>query len=390
MLPFEPPAGRPFDPPETLGELREHSPVSPMTYPDGHEGWLVTSHELVRQVLSDPRFSHRADLVHTPVPGGSVRGALQPAPRGGFIGMDPPEHTRYRHLLTGQFTVRRMRQLTGRVEQVAEAYLDAMENHGPPADLVAFYSQPIPGDVISELLGVPGAERDEFGRHILALGSTTASAEDKLAAYTAVQAIIGGLIAAKREQPGDDLLGGLIAGGELDDEELGTIAFLLLGGGFDTTANMIAMGAWVLMSRPGGVGRLLADPAKTVEELLRYLSVVPVTARAALEDVEVGGQLVKKGQTVTVSIPAANRDPARFPDADAFDPGRATAGHLAFGHGIHQCLGQQLARVEMTVGLPALFRRWPTLRPAVPDEQVPLRTDMGIYGVHALPVTWEP
>ncbi|MFI6291087.1 cytochrome P450 [Nonomuraea sp. NPDC050790] len=389
MMPLQPPHGRPFDPPDELARLREQCPVSPMTYPDGHEGWLVTSHELVRAVLADRRFSHRADLVHTPMPGAGARVPLTPAPPGAFLAMDPPEHTRYRHLLTGQFTVRRMRRLTGSIDAVVAAHLDAIEAKGPPADLVADFAQPIPGVVICELLGVPDDERERFRHHMPVLGSTSASAEDKAAAFAAANGQIAALVAAKRAHPTDDLLSGLVTGGELTDEELVTIAFVVMGGGFDTTANMLALGAWALMRRPGAVEHLLRDPDAAVEELLRYLSIIPLTARAALEDVELGGVLVRAGQTVTVSIPAANRDPAHFPDPDRLDLDRSTAGHLAFGHGIHQCLGQQLARVEMTAGLPALFARLRGLRPAVPEEEVPLRTDMMIYGLHALPVTWE-
>ncbi|MEV4897275.1 cytochrome P450 [Nonomuraea sp. NPDC055795] len=389
MMPLQPPAGRPFDPPDELARLRGECPVSPMTYPDGHEGWLVTSHELVRAVLADRRFSHRADLVHTPMPGAGARAPLRPAPPGAFLAMDPPEHTRYRHLLTGEFTVRRMRQLSGSIEAVVADHLDAMQAKGPPADLVADFAQPIPGVVICELLGVPDDERERFRHHMPIFGSTRASAEDKAAAYAAATGSIADLIAAKRAHPTDDLLSGLVTGGELNDEELVTIAFVLMGGGFDTTANMLALGAWTLMRNPASVEKLRREPGPVVEELLRYLSIVPATARAALQDVELGGELIRQGQTVTVSIPAANRDPAHFPDPDRLDLDRSTAGHVAFGHGIHQCLGQQLARVEMTAGLPALFARLPGLRPAVPDEEVPLRTDMMIYGLHALPVTWE-
>ncbi|WP_431900897.1 cytochrome P450 [Nonomuraea sp. bgisy101] len=384
-------AGCPFDPPEDLARLREDQPIAPMVYPDGHLGWLATSHALVRAVLADPRFSHRADLTHAPL-GGTRMGEPRPAPPGIFTAMDPPEHTRYRHLLTGQFTVRRMRRLTGRIQEITAEHLDAMERHGPPVDLVEAFALPIPGLVICELLGVPTGERARFQDDMSKLLSLEVSPEEKIAAFTTLTEFMHALVLAKRADPADDLLSDLVNGTDLTDEELTNISGILMGAGFETTANMLALGAFALMSHPGQLAALQADRGLTdraVEELLRYLSIVPGTVRAALEDVELGGRLVRAGQSVTVSIPAANRDPEHFADPDTLDLHRSAAGHVAFGHGIHQCLGQQLARVEMQVGIPALFARFPTLRLAVPPEEVPLRTDMMIYGVHRLPVTWD-
>ncbi|GAA3125113.1 cytochrome P450 [Streptosporangium carneum] len=387
------PAQRPnhFDPPTALARLRESAPVSPLAYPDGHTGWLVTSHALVRAVLADPRFSARAELNHLPIPRPALTGGPQPAPPGVFSRMDPPDHTRYRHLLTGQFTVRRMRGLTARVQQITAEHLDAMERHGPPVDLVQSFALPIPALVICELLGVPYADREHFQRHSAALMRLDNSPQEMVAAYTTMQGFMRELVLAKRAEPTDDLLSGL-TGADLTDEELTSIGFVLLGAGFETTANMLALGALVLMEHPGQLAVLRAGPdaaGQAVEELLRYLSVIPFTTRTALEDVELDGRPVRAGETVTVSIPAANRDPSRFADPDILDLLRPGGGHLAFGHGVHQCLGQQLARVEMQVGYPALFDRFPTLRLAVDLEEVPFRDDMIIYGVHRLPVTWD-
>ncbi|MER5421227.1 cytochrome P450 [Streptosporangium roseum] len=390
-LPTARTAGCPFDPPEDLAPLRRDHPISPLAYPDGHIGWLVTSHALVRAVLADPRFSHRADLTHNPL-GGTRTGAPQPAPPGIFTSMDPPEHTRYRHLLTGQFTVRRMRRLTGRIQEITAEHLDAMERQGPPADLMEAFALPIPSLVICELLGVPTTERAGFQGDMSKLMSLEVSADEKIAAFGTLQAFMLDLVLAKRAEPADDLLSGLVTGTDLTDEELTNIGGVLMGAGFETTANMLSLGAYALLSHPDQLAALRADAGLTdraVEELLRYLSIIPGTVRAALEDVELGGQLVKAGQSVMVSIPAANRDPEHFADPDTLDLHRPTPGHVAFGHGIHQCLGQQLARVEMQVGLPMLFARFPTLRLAVSPEEVPLRTDMMIYGVHRLPVTWD-
>ncbi|WP_405145317.1 cytochrome P450 [Sphaerisporangium sp. NBC_01403] len=381
----------PFDPPAELAGLREKHPVSPMAFPDGHVGWLVTTHALVRAVLSDPRFSARAELLHFPVPGPTATAKPRPAPPGIFTQTDPPEHTRYRHLLTGQFTVRRMRGLTERVQEIASDHLDAMERHGPPVDLMRSFALPIPSLVICELLGVPYSDRESFQEHSTALMRLDNSPQEMFAAYNALRDFMGKLVLAKRAKPTDDLLSGLTTSG-LTDEELTNIGFTLLGAGHETTANMLSLGAFALLRHPDQLAVLRADPGgidQAVEELLRYLSIIPCTVRVALEDVELGGQTIKAGQTVTLSVPAANRDPQRFADPDSLDLRRSASGHVAFGHGIHQCIGQQLARVEMRVGYAALFERFPTLRLAVAPEEVPLRDDMLIYGVHSLPVTWD-
>ncbi|WP_043617010.1 cytochrome P450 [Nonomuraea candida] len=377
----------PFDPPAELAALRETRPIARLAYPDGHQGWLVTGHALVREVLSDPRFSARAELRHLPVDTGGRTG--QPAPPGMFVSADPPVHTRYRHLLTGEFTVRRMRRLTERIEEVTNSYLDVMERQGPPADLVESFAAPIPAVVICELLGVPEEDRERFTAQGTTLMRADVPQEEKIAAYLAMQAHMKELVAAKRARPTDDLLSGL-TGSDLSDEELANIGFMLLGAGLDTTANMLALGTFALLSHPGPAGLLRSDGVdQVVEELLRYLSIVPFLVRTALEDVELGGEKVSAGETVTVSIAAANRDPGRFPGPDRLDAERAAGGHVAFGHGVHQCLGQQLARVEMRAGFTALFGRFPSLRLAVEPGEVPLRTDMLIYGVHRLPVTWD-
>ncbi|WP_433508644.1 cytochrome P450 [Nonomuraea sp. CA-143628] len=385
---MERPAGCPFDPPE---ELRRRQPLSRLAFPDGHMGWLVTSHALVRAVLADPRFSSRHELMRSPLPAASTMEHPPPAPPGMFIGMDPPEHTRYRGLLTAKFTVRRMRLLTERVEQITAELLDAMERQGPPVDLVTAYAQPIPALMICELLGVPSAGRESFQRHAAAVNDHDIPVEERYGAFAELQKTLHELVLAKRAEPTDDLLSDLTTG-DLTDEELANIGALLLGAGLDTTANMLALGTFALLSHPGQLAALRADPGITdqaVEELLRYLSIVHSGMRAALEDVELDGQLIKAGDTVVVSTLAANRDPAKFTDPDILDLRRNAAGHTSFGHGVHQCLGQQLARVEMRVAFPALIARFPTLRLAIPPEDVPLRAHSDVYGVHRLPVTWD-
>ncbi|MER5351037.1 cytochrome P450 [Kitasatospora sp. NPDC002551] len=400
-IPTQRAAGCPFDPPAGLAEVRERDPLARMTYPDGHVGWLATGYAVVRTILADPRFSSRYELMHYPFPGGP-EGPIPPAPVGDMTGMDAPEHTRFRRLLAGRFTVRRMRRLTDRVQEITADCLDALERGGPGTDLVEAFARPIPALMICELLGVPYADRERFQSHAHTLMSMDAAPEDRYAAMTGLQEYMAELVAAKRAEPSDeepsgegpstDLLGELARDSDLTDEELVGVGGFLLAAGLDTTANMIAHGTFALLSHPAQAEALrgaqdLAPEA--VEELMRYLTIAHTGIKSALEDVELEGRLIRAGESVTLSFEAANRDPERFPDPDSLDLGRRATGHLGFGHGIHQCLGQQLARVELTVALPALFERFPTLRLAVPAEEVPLRTNMNIYGVHRLPVTWD-
>jgi cytochrome P450 len=385
----------PYDPPVELGELREEAPLSRLRFPDGHLGWLVTNHELVRQVMGDRRFSSRAELHHRPfAPRGVVQTEPMPAAKPGvFISMDAPNHTRYRKLLTGQFTVRRMNQLSTRIEEIVLEHLAAMRAQGTSADLVSAYALPIPSLVICELLGVPYDERHGFQEDTAKGLSLESTMEEIRAAFDRIQDFVRDLVRRKRVNPGDDMLSGLItSGADLTDEEISGMGVLLLVAGHETTANMLGLGTLTLLTNPDQLAALRADPSlidNTVEELMRFLTIIQLgTIRTALEDVELAGHVVRAGETLSLSLPAANRDPERFSDPDKFDITRSANGHLSFGHGVHQCLGQQLARIEMRIAYARLFEEFPDLRLAVPVEEVPLRTDMGIYGVHELPVEW--
>ncbi|MFC7307166.1 cytochrome P450 [Streptomyces monticola] len=384
-LPTERRPGCPFDPPAELTEARRHGSISRYTHPGGKPGWMITGYDLVRSVLADQRFSSRKDLLNV------VDFELPPAPPGEFLLMDEPEHSRYRKPLVGKFTVRRMRLLTERVEQITTECLDAMEKAGPSADLVTAFAKPIPTIIICELLGVPYEDRGSFQEQIDAFMGGETSDEELIAAYTATQDYLAELVAAKRANPTDDVLSEL-TDSDLTDEELKGISLILLAAGLDTTANMLALGTFALLENPEQLAALRADPGLTdqaVEELMRYLTVAKSFMRTALEDVEVGGQTIEAGTTVVLSYNTANRDPERYADPHVLDIQRKYSGHLGFGHGIHQCLGQQLARVEMRVAFPALFDRFPTLRLAVPADEVALRPESAdIYGVKSLPVTW--
>jgi cytochrome P450 len=389
QLPMQRPDGRPFDPPEELARIREEQPLRRMRFPDGHLGWLATGHAEVRAVLADQRFSSRYELMHLPYEIAGVT-EIPPAAPGDLSGVDPPHHTRYRRLLAGKFTVRRMRQLTERLEQITAETLDAMDRQGAPLDLVTAYAQPIPAQLICEMLGVAYTDRERFEAQAMTMTGLNATAEQRTQAWTDITEYIGLLARTKREKPTDDLLSDLTET-DLSESELAGVGAFLLGAGLDTTANMLGLGVFALLQHPDQLAAWRADPGLTdraVEELMRYLTITPTGVRAALEDVEVGGHLIKAGESVALSVQAANRDPLRFPNPDSLDIGRKASGHLGFGFGIHQCLGQHLARTQMRVALPALLTRFPTLRLAEPADDVPMRSDCDIYGVYRLLVEW--
>lgn len=247
--------------------------------------------------------------------------------------------------------------------------------------------------MICELLGVPYADRADFQRNSSTVLRLDATHEEVQQAHLAMSRHIHELTVAKRAAPTDDILGGLVRDGRLTDEEVAGVGALLLLAGHETTANMIALGTMCLLGNPGQLAALRADPSlmdNAVEELLRYLTIIQFgLRRVALEDVELGGHRIEAGATVLASLTSGNRDATQFSgDPDQLDVRRPYSPHLAFGHGIHQCIGQQLARVEMKAALSALIDRFPGLRLAVPAQEVPMRDDMLIYGVHELPVTW--
>ncbi|MGW5385588.1 cytochrome P450 [Nocardia sp. NPDC003963] len=393
-LPTDRDAG-PFDPPSALTRLRETRPVSPLLFPDGHAGWLVTGYDAVRKLLADTRFSSRLDIgvLHALDATPDMPVQTEPSPQipGMFVAMDPPDHTRLRRKLIGAFTVRRMKELEEHIADVVERQLDEMERLAPPVDLVRAFALPVPSLVICELLGVPYADRETFQVNSAKFLLRDQPLEEKMGAYGAMMGYLAELVAAKRGEPGEDILSDLARDEDLSIEELTGISFLLLLAGHETTANMLALGTFALLENPGQLAELRADPdlvPDAVEELMRYLSVADIFYRYATEDLELGGETIPAGSTVVVSLLAANHDPLRFDNPDALDIHRKARGHVSFGHGVHQCLGQQLARVEMRAGFAGLVRRFPTLRLAVAADAVPLRTDMNIYGVHELPVTW--
>jgi cytochrome P450 len=389
----------PFDPAPGFADLRGNGPVQPLELGNGARAWLVTGFAEAREVLADERFSNdrirykEATQMSAADVEAGFAGPADIAERadGMFIFMDPPEHTRIRRLLTGWFTVKRMKALEERVVEIAVEHIEAMRARGTEADLVPAYALPLPSLVICELLGVDYADRETFQHNTSVALNTNSAPEERARAGGELYRFISGLVAAKRAAPGDDVLSALV-GSDLTDAQLVDVALVLLGAGHETTANMLALGTFALLENPDQLAALRADPGLVdgaVEELLRFLSIIQLgVSRVAKEPVTVGGQEIPAGATVILAVPEINRDSAHWADADRLDVRRERATHLAFGHGVHQCLGQQLARIEMRVGFGELVRRLPGLRLAAPAEAVPLRNDMLIFGVHSLPVSW--
>jgi cytochrome P450 len=372
--------------------LRDAGETARVRTPFGHEATMVSRWDDVRELHGDPqRF--RLDAVPAPpamVAAGRDTEEFRRRQAGNLLGQDPPDHTRLRRMLTGEFTVKRMKRLVPRVEEIVAEHLDAMAETGS-AELVADFALPVPSMVICELLGVPYADRGGFTERSARQLDSTIELQERMRLADASREYMADLVARHRRAPGDDLLGMLIRehSDDVTDDELTGIGNLLLIAGHETTSNMLSLGTLALLEHPDQLARVRDDPAAVdgaVEELLRWLTVVHGGfPRAATHDTTIGGHPVAAGELVISSLAAANRDPAAVEGGEALDVTRAPSPHLAFGHGIHHCLGAPLARIEMRVAFPALLQRFPTLRLAGEPE---FRHRTLIYGLHRLPLAW--
>ena len=382
------------DPYSVHARLRAQRPVTPVIMPGGAPVWLITGYAEARAALADPRLSKHVPGWH-PEPD-SIFASLDLH----MLNSDPPDHERLRKLVNKAFTARRVERLRPRITAIAAGLLDDMsaQRDRPEVDLLASFAFPLPITVICELLGVPAAYRDDFRTWSATIVSDTSAPEVFQAHATAMLRYFTALLAAKRDEPRDDVLSALIAardeGDRLSENELLSMAFLLLVAGHETTVNLIASGLLALLLNPAELARLRADPALiggAVEELLRYVNPVNnATFRCATEPVEIGGVRISRGDPVLVALSGANRDPARFGDPDRLDLGRDGAGHLAFGHGIHYCLGAPLARLEAEIAFSGLLARFGSIRLAVPATSLRWRPSTLIHGLESLPVRLAP
>ncbi|MGW7074040.1 cytochrome P450 [Streptomyces sp. NPDC054866] len=386
----------PYHPPESYEPLRDARPLSRVRLFDGRSVWVVTGQGTARDLLVDPRLS--TDRENEAFPAPTERFAKVRNRRVALLGVDDPLHNTQRRMLIPSFSVRRIAALRPRIQETVDRLLDAMEAQGPPAELVGAFALPVPSMVICALLGVPYADHEFFEEQSRRLlrgphAEDTERARDELDAY------FHALIERKRREPGDGMLDELIhrqlSEGALEREELVSLATILLVAGHETTANMISLGTFTLLQHPEQLAELRAElrddgalmPA-AVEELLRFLSIADGLLRVAKEDIDIAGSTIRADDGVIFSTSLINRDGTAYETPEELDFHRADRHHLAFGYGVHQCLGQNLARAEIEIALRSLFDRMPELRLAVPAREIPFKPGDTIQGMLELPVTW--
>lgn len=363
---------------------------TPLIEPTGPSapGWLVTGRDEVRAVLGDAkRFSSQP-------PANTAEESIGRIQAGNLLQYDPPEHTRLRQMLTPEFTVRQMRRLAPLVEDIVADRLDALAAAGPPADLMKHFAWPIPALVNCAFIGIPRDDRVMLTRNLDITHAANRSREQKIAAGKTYVAYMSRLVSHKRSNPGQDLLGRLIRryGSDITDAELAGIGGTLMGAGLENIAGMLGLGTLALLEHPDQLTLLRDRPElidRAVEELIRYISIIStVSPRTVTEDVSLAGKQIKSGEVVVCSLLAINRAKIPGRPADDLDIAREDSVHMAFGHGIHHCIGAALARLELRIGYLALLRRFPGLRLAIPRDELRFRSYAPNYNVETLPVAW--
>jgi len=389
VIPVPRDARCPLHPPAEFAEWRNSEGLQRALW-RGQPVWAISRYHDIRAALTDPRISADVQTFNQTYADDANMPLI-------FARMDDPEHNRLRRMMTTDFTARRVDAMRPYIQDLVDGFLDTIIGKGPTADLVREFALPVPSLVISRLLGVPYEDHQFFEENSAKSLDTSASEEEAGAAGGALFNYILELLALKEREPGDDLITRLaarVANGDLSCQTAAMTGFIMLQAGHETTASMIALGTLALLEHPDDLERLRQtdDPAlvaNIVEELMRYLTTVhSLVDRIALEDLTIGGQTVRAGDILLMNLPAGNWDPAFVENPETFDIDRNTRGHLAFGYGVHQCIGMNLARAELQIALSTLARRMPGLRLAVPPEQLKFRDEQSIYGIRELPVTW--
>jgi len=390
VLPVPRAARCPLAPPPQFADWREQPGLRKAMF-QGNPIWVVSRYRDIRAALVDPRLSAK-----------TIPDAMMPTDADNkvpvmFARTDDPEHHRLRRMMTSNFTFRRCESMRPQIQQTVDHYLGQMVDNGAPADLVREFALPVPSLVIALLLGVPPEDLGLFQHHTTVGLDQRSSDEEKAQAFGAMYAYIEELVERKEREPGDDLISRLVtqyvATGRLDRATTAMSSVIMMQAGHETTANMISLGTVALLENPDVFKRLgqTDDPAviaNIVEELMRYLTIVHSQVdRVATEDLTIGGQLIRAGELVMMNLPAGNWDAEFVDDPETFDPDRSTRGHLGFGYGVHQCIGANLARVEMQVAFATLAGRLPGLKLAVPPGELRFK-DANIYGMKELPVSW--
>src|SRR6201986_525844 len=388
--------GCPFAPPPKALELNTDRQLSRVRIWDDSTPWLVHGYDAIRAFFTDSRASVDDRLPGYPHWNEGMLATVHKRPRSVFTS-DAEEHTRFRRMLSKPFTFKRVEGLRPAVQKIADNHIDAILAGPQPADLVSTLSLPVPSLVISQLLGVPYSDADFFQEQASRGMGRYASAEESAEGATALARYIAKLVRAKMEDPSEDLVSDLaerVNSEELSVREAAQLASGVLIAGHETTANMISLAIVALLEHPDqlAVLRDTDDPkviATAVEELMRYLSIIQTgQRRVATEDIEIGDEVIRAGEGIILDVPPANWDARRYPNPDQLDLQREDNPHVGFGYGRHQCVGQQLARMELQIVLPTLLRRIPTLRLAVPIGELPFKHDALAYGIYELPVRW--
>lgn len=393
-LPFMPLSrapGCPLAPPTEFAEWRNSGGLRLASW-HGRPTWVISRYDDIRTALVDPRLS--ADTIPDVMKATSVDNEMPQI----FPRIDDPEHNRLRRMMTSDFTYRRAEAMRPQIQDLVDGFLDDMIAGGPPADLVRDFALPVPSLVISLLLGVPYEDHEFFQRSSTRGLDSRLTDEEKSVAIGEIFGYVFELVARKEREPGDDMITRLltdhVASGALSRETAAMNAVIMLQAGHETTASMISLGTLALLQHPDQLARLrdTDDPAvvaNVVEELMRYLTIVhSLVERVATEDLIIAGQLVRAGDVVLMNLPAGNWDTAFVERPEVLDFDRKARGHLGFGFGVHQCIGQNLARAELQIALSSVVRRLPGLRLAVPESELRFQTEKEIYGVDSLPVTW--
>lgn len=394
QLPFMPmprAPGCPLAPPAEFAEWRRSDGLQLASW-HGRPTWVISRYEDIKSALVDPRLS--ADTIPDVMKATSVDNKMPQI----FPRIDDPEHNRLRRMMTSDFTYRRAQAMRPQIQELVDGFLDDMIAKGPPAELVRDFALPVPSLVISLLLGVPYEDHEFFQRNSTRGLDSRSTEEEKAVAIGEIFGYVYDLVARKEREPGDDLISRLVtdhvATGALSRETAAMNAVIMLQAGHETTASMISLGVLALLEHPEQMARLRDDDdpavaANVVEELMRYLSIVhSLVERVAIEDLTIAGQLVRAGDFVLMNLPAGNWDAAFVDRPDLLEVDRNARGHLGFGFGVHQCIGQNLARAELQIALVTLLRRLPGLRLAIPESALRFQNEKEIYGVDALPVAW--
>lgn len=386
----------PFAPPPVMLAMNETKPLSRVRIWDGSTPWLITGHEVARELFADPRISVDDRRHGFPHWNEHMLSTVNKRPRSVFTS-DAEEHTRFRRMLSKPFTFKRVEGLRSAIQEVTDECIDAVLASPQPADMITKLALPVPTRVISEMLGVPYEDHEFFQEHANAGLARYAAADAMQKGAMSLHQYLVDLVEEKQANPSEDAVSDLaerVTAGEISVKEAAQLGTGLLIAGHETTANMIGIGILALLENPEQAALLRdsEDPkfiANAVEELMRYLSIIQTgQRRVAIEDIEIGGETIHAGEGVIIDLAPANWDAKAYPEPEKLDLGRDVGQQLGFGYGRHQCVGQQLARAEMQIVFPTLLRRIPTLRLAVPFDEVPFKHDRLAYGVYELPVAW--